>query len=234
MGYEKVNLVAGFNMVGMQFVTVGDKTAQTLSTAAQLDSQMSGFDDEGTYASKLQTWDGAKYTTFGWSGSSGTDVLEDDDLNNKWLNVDLEETDDTLDKAQAVWIIAEKAGTVTLAGEVPADDSVTVQLVAGFNMVANPYPATVKVADFGVLDSTYAGFDDEGTYASKLQIWNGSKYTTFGWSGSSGTDVLEDDDLNNKWLNVDLEETDDDVAFGQGVWIIAEKAGTITFTNPAQ
>ena len=221
-------------MIGMQFVTVGDQSAQDLSTAAQLDSAMAGFDDEGTYASKLQTWDGTKYSTFGWSGSSGTDVLEDDTMNNKWLNVDLEETDDTLAKASAVWIIAEKAGTVTLSGEVPSDASVEVPLVAGFNMVANPYPAEVDVADFGVLDSSYAGFDDEGTYASKLQIWNGTKYTTFGWSGSSGTEVLEDSSLDNKWLNVDLEATDDVVSYGQGVWIIAEKAGSITFTNPAE
>ena len=66
-----------------------------------------------------------------------------------------------------------------------------------------------------------------------MKIWDGANYATYGWSGSSGTDVLDDPSLDNKWLNKDLEEVDKDVDFGIGVWIIAEKAGNITFTNPA-
>ena len=234
VGYEKVNLVTGFNMVGIQFVDVGTRAAKDLSSATQLDSSMSGFDEDGNYASKIQIWNGTKYSTFGWSGTSGTDYLEDSSLDNKWLNADYEETDDVMDKGSAAWIIAEKAGTMTVSGEVPSEDSVEIDLVAGFNMVANPYPGTVKVADFGVLDATFAGFDEDGNYASKIQVWNGTKYSTFGWSGTSGTDYLEDSSLDNKWLNADYEETDDTVDFGHGVWVIAEKAGKITFTSPTK
>ena len=234
VGYEKVNLVSGFNMVGVQFVNVGTKSAKDLSSATQLDSSMSGFDEDGNYASKIKVWDGENYATFGWSGSSGTEYLEDATLDNKWLNADYEETDDTMDKGAAAWIIAEKAGTMTVSGEVPSSPTITMNLVSGFNMVANPYPGTVKVADFGVLDSTFAGFDEDGNYASKIKVWDGENYATFGWSGSSGTEYLEDATLDNKWLNADYEETDDTVDFGHGVWLIAEKAGTITFTSPTQ
>lgn len=221
-------------MVGVQFVQVGTEAAKDLSDAIQLDDKMAGFDEDGFYASKLKIWDGANYTTYGWSGSSGTDVLEDSSLDNKWLNADLEEVDETMDKGSAAWVIAEKAGTMTVSGQVPTSATVTIPLASGFNMVANPYPVTVSVSDFGQLDATFAGFDEDGYYASKMKVWDGANYTTYGWSGSSGTDVLEDSSLDNKWLNADLEEVDESIAYGQGVWIIAEKAGNIIFTNPAQ
>ena len=230
MGYQKVSLDAGYNMIGMQFVEVGSADAKALSTAATLDSSMAGFDDEGTYATELMVWKNNNYTTYGWSGSSGTDVLEDSSFDNKWLNNDLEETDDELDAPDAVWIKAATAGTVTVCGQVPSESTVTVPLAAGYNMVANPFPKTVKVADFGVLSANLIGFDDEGTYATEMMVWKNGNYTTYGWSGTSGTDVLEDSSLDNKWLNNDLEETDDTVDFGHGVWIKAATAGSITFT----
>ena len=230
VGYQKVALDPGYNMIGMQFVEVGSGDAKALADAATLDSSMAGFDDEGTYATELKVWKNGNYTTFGWSGTSGTDVLDDSTFDNKWLNGDLEETADELAAEDAVWIKAEKAGTVTVCGQVPSESSVTVPLVAGYNMVANPYPKTVKVADFGVLSANLAGFDDEGTYATELKVWKNGNYTTFGWSGTSGSDVLGDPSLDNKWLNGDLEETDDTVDFGHGVWIKAASAGSITFS----
>ena len=236
VGYEKVNLVSGFNMVGVQFVQVGTtETAKDLSDAIQMDSTMTGFDEEGNFASFMKVWDGANYATYGWSGTSGTDVLDDSSFDNKWLNGDLEEVEgEVMDKSAAAWIIAEKAGTMTVSGQVPSAATVTVSLTSGFNMVANPYPANVAVSDFGVLDASFAGFDEEGNFASFMKVWDGQNYATYGWAGTSGTDVLDDASFDNKWLNGDLELVETPITYGHGVWLIAEKAGNITFTNPAQ
>ena len=235
VGYEKVNLVTGFNMVGVQFVQVGTQSALPLSSATQLDASMAGFNEDGEYATYIKIYESGKYETYGWSGSSGTEYLEDETLDNKWLNSDYEEPEgETMDKGAAAWIIAEKGGTMTVSGEVPSTETVEASIASGFNMVANPYPGTVKVADFGVLDSSFAGFDEDGNFANSLKVYADGKYTTFGWSGSSGTEFLEDPTLDNKWLNSDYEETDDTVDFGHGVWIIAEKAGKITFTSPTK
>ena len=195
---------------------------------------MNGFDGDGYFKSYMKVWDGENYATYGWSGSSGTDLMENSDLDKKWLNDDLEEVDETMDKGAAAWVIAEKAGTMTVSGQVPTNSTTTIQLSSGFNMVANPYPVKVKVANFGKLDAGQAGFDGDGYFKSYIKIWDGANYATFGWSGSSGTDLMENPDLDNKWLNDDLEETDDEISFGTGVWVIAEKAGTITFENPSK
>ena len=236
VGYEKVTLNPGFNMIGVQFVTVGDQSAQDLSTATQLDSTMEGFDEDGNYATYIKVYEGGgNYTTYGWSGTSGEAYMEDATLNNKWLTSDYEEPEgETMDKGDAAWIIAGSSGTMTVAGEVPSANTIEKSVAAGFNMVANPYPGTVTVADFGILDSSFAGFDEDGEYKNYLKVYvGGGNYKTFGWSGTSGTDYLEDPTLDNKWLNSDYEKTDDTVDFGHGVWLITEKSGTITFTSPA-
>ena len=230
VGYQKMNLDAGWNMIGTQFVQVGGG-AKALSDAMILDSSMAGFDDEGTYANELKVWKDNNYTTYGWSGSSGTDVLEDSSLDNKWLNGDLEEVPEAeLAAEDAVWIKAATAGTVLVNGEVPSEDTVTVPLSIGWNMVCNPYPGTKSVTTFGILSSDMAGFDEEGTFITEMKVWINGNYTTYGWSGSSGTDVLEDSSLDNKWLNGDLEETEGTVDYGHGVWIKAASTGSITFS----
>ena len=117
-----------------------------------------------------------------------------------------------------------------MSGEVPSEGTVTVPLSVGYNMVCNPYPRTVKASDFGVLSSDMAGFDEDGNYATKMMIWKDGNYTTLGWSGTSGTEYLEDSSLDNKWLNLDYEETEDTVDYGHGVWIKAGSSGSITFS----
>ena len=230
VGYQTISLDAGYNMIGVQFVQVGGD-AKGLSTVAELDDTMDGFDEDGNYETLMMVWKDNDYTTFGWSGTSGTDVLDDDTLDNKWLNRDLEEDIvPTLESYDAVWIKAGSAGSVKVYGQVPTNDTITVALVPGYNMVANPFPKTIKVADFGTLSANMAGFDEDGNYETLMMVWKNGDYTTFGWSGSSGTDVLDDASLDNKWLNRDLEETDDTVDFGHGVWIKAGSAGTITFS----
>ena len=237
VGYQKINLVQGFNMVSAQFVAVGDESgAIDIAKFGTLDSAMSGYDDEYTYATEMRVWDPARkgYTTYGWAGTSGTDVDGDESYDNQWLDLDTEITEDTIPVTSGVWIKAEKAGTLTCAGEVPSGTKV-VNLVAGFNMVANPFPAAVPVASFGTLDSSMSGYDDEYTYATEMRVWDPARkgYTTYGWAGTSGTDVDGDPSYDNQWLDLDTEITEDVIPAGASVWIKAEKAGTITFTFPS-
>ena len=219
-------------MIGVQFVEVGTEAAKSLADSMTLNSAMSGFDDGGSFATEMMVWKNNDYTTYGWAGSSGTDVIGDSSLDNKWLNDELEEDDEAFLAAHdAVWIKAEKAGTVIVSGEVPTNTVVTVPLAVGYNMVANPFPKSVKVANFGVLSANMAGFDDGGSFATEMMVWKDGNYATYGWAGSSGTDVIGDSSLDNKWLNDELEEDDEAyVDFGHGVWIKAASAGTITFT----
>lgn len=220
-------------MIGAQFLQVGGN-ALGLSTVGMLDENMAGFDGEGNYDTELRVWNGRGYDYYGWSGTSGTDVLDDSTLDNKWLNGDLEEpTDETVSAGGGFWIKAGSAGTMTISGEVPSGATIETPLIAGFNLVANPFPVTVKLSEFGQLDSSFPGFDAEGNFAAELRTWNGRGYEYYGWSGTSGTDILDDSSLDNKWLNGDLEEEEDTfISVGNAVWIKTDAAGKITFTSP--
>ncbi len=214
-------------MIGVQFVKIGGQ-AKDLATVGTLDKTMAGFDEDGFYATEMMVWANGDYTNYGWSGSSGTDVLEDSSLDNQWLDLQLEAVDSQLDKGMAFWVKAGSAGSIMLLGEVPTG-SVTIPLAAGYNMVANPLPGDAPVATFGTLSANMAGFDEDGFYATEMMVWANGDYTNYGWSGSSGTDVLDDPSLDNQWLDLQLEKTTDIVQAGHAVWIKAGSAGSITF-----
>ena len=219
-------------MIGNQFRLVGG-TAKDLVTVGELDSSMSGFDGEGTFKTTMRVWTGNGYTIYGWSGGSGTEYLEDATMDNKWLNEDLELVDDVADAGFGFWIEAGETGTITISGEVPSESSIETPLVAGFNLLANPYPGAVAIPNFGQLDSSFAGFDGEGTFATTMRVWTGNGYTIYGWSGTSGSEYLEDSTMDNKWLNEDLELVEETIPFGTAVWIEAPASGKITFSAPA-
>ena len=129
-----------------------------------------------------------------------------------------------------VWIKAEKAGTVLVKGEVSSNN--VVQLAAGYNIVANPFPIDVPISSFGVLDSSFAGYDDDYKFKTTMRVWNGNGYDYYGWAGTSGTEIDEDPSLDNTWTDLEAEAVNGTIPAGVAVWINAEKPGTITFTAP--
>ena len=238
VGYQKINLVTGYNMVGAQFKNVGEGTlTRPISTIGMLDSRMSGYDNEWTYTTEMLVWDPSTlgYTTYGWAGTSGTDVDDDASYDNQWLDQGTEITTDTISITSGFWIHTSETGTMTISGEVTTNSTVTVNLVAGYNLVANPFPAEVPVKSFGTLDPSMPGYDSEWTYDTELLVWNPATlgYTTYGWAGTSGTDVDDDSSYDNQWLDQGTEITTDKIPAGSAVWIHAGTAGSITFTFPS-
>lgn len=238
VGYEKISLVAGLNMVSAQFIPVGSSALERdISTVGVLDDTMTGYDDEYTYGTELLVWDSTRqgYTSYGWAGTSPGEIDNMPELNNTWLDAATEETEDTLATTAGAWIRAGTAGTFTVSGEVPSQSTVSLSLVAGLNMVANPYPAAVPVSTFGMLDASMAGYDEEYTYATELLVWNPARqgYTSYGWAGTSPGEIDNMPELNNTWLDAATEETEDTIPYGAAVWIRCSASGTITFSSPS-
>ena len=218
-------------MIGVQFSDVGG-TAKSLTNVFKLDETFAGYDDNYDFYTRMQVWNGIGYDYYGWAGTGGTDVDGDPSLDNTWTDMEAYAVEgESFAPAAGVWIRAEKAGTLTIAGEVVLND-VTIQLNEGYNIVCNPFPVEVSITDFGVLDSSFAGYDDNYDFYTRMQIWNGVGYDFYGWAGTGGTDVDGDPSLDNTWTDMEAYAVDGKIQPGQAVWIRAEKAGTITFKAP--
>jgi len=247
VGYHKINLVQGLNMVAPQFVNVGaNSLTRGISTIGDLKNPsggaMAGYDEDYAYATDLLVWDSAAqdYTYYGWAGTSPEEIDDMPELNNTWLDQGTEETDDTIDVGQGFWIKTTSAGTLTISGEVPSGNNIpsgglVVNLVSGLNMVANPYPMEVPVSTFGMItdsnDGAMDGYDEDYSYAVDLIVWDPARqdYSYYGWAGTSPEEIDDMAELNNTWLDQGTEETSDKIAQGAAVWIKTTKAGKITF-----
>lgn len=123
VGYVKINLAKGFNMIQNSFDSLGAPIAIS-NTFASLPNQ-----------SRVHFWNGSTYVTIGrtlggW-GAAGSNVLN---------------------RGQGFWVEIPQAAasntyTVFLMGEVPDDATKVVSVIPGFNMVGVPYPVATKFGD---------------------------------------------------------------------------------------
>ena len=80
VGYNKVTLTSGYNMLGSNFKLVGGEngTLTEVLDATALD----GLDvDSGEFSAEILIWDGVGYDTYGWAG-----VVGDASMDNKWVD----------------------------------------------------------------------------------------------------------------------------------------------------
>ena len=228
-------------MVGVQFTQVGGDD-KALASFGTFDDSVAGYDGDYKFSTTMMVWDTTKngYTTYGWSGTSGTDIDGEAEYDYEWLTLGADHMSDALTApaGAGMWINAAKASTYTISGEVPADATTKVQLPAGYSIVANPYPGTVTVADFCELDASVAGYDGDYKFTTTMMVWDTTKngYTTYGWSGSSGTDIDGEAEYDNEWLTLGADHAgaDKTIPFGTAVWLNLANPAEVTFTSPAQ
>lgn len=115
-----------------------------------------------------------------------------------------------------------------------------VTLTPGYNMIGIQFQevgsanGSSAVSTYGILDSTFEGFDEDINFANSMQVWNGNGYTTYGWAATSPSQMdPEYAPMDNTWLTFGGEPTEDIVPLGHAVWIRAASSGTMTFTPPA-
>ena len=229
VGYAKIDLAEGFNLIGSQFLEVG-ATVKDVNDFIYDGSALLGLDDEWAYQTTMLVWTGTGYTTYGWlDGEDGTNN-EMPEWNNTWLKYDMSDVAvENMDLGKGVWINSANAGTITVLGEVSSADTYTINLNAGLNMIVNPYPSAVSLQE---IKTDLDGLNDLWEYQTTLLRWTGTGYVTYGWlDGEDGTNN-EMPEWNNSWLLYDMSGLADiTLNVGEAVWINAPTAGTVTFTK---
>ena len=219
VGYNKVTLTSGYNLLGANWNLVGGQDGSL--TEVMDATKLPGLDvDTEKFGATVQVWNGAGYTSYGWSGEVG-----DADLDNTWLTLSWDAANVDAAKGTAFWLNSTTASEVTFSGEVASEDSITVDVAAGYNLIANPFPETISIQDIDAASLSPLNVDTE-KFGATIQIWNGSGYSTYGWSGEVG-----DADLNNKWLTLSWDVATATIDIGTGFWINSDKAGTVVFSK---
>ncbi len=229
VGYAKIQLNEGFNLIGSQFLNVG-ATTKDINDFIIDGSALAGLDDEGMYQTTMRVWDGSAYTYYGWLDADDGTANEVPEWNNTWLQYDMSDIAiEDMDLGKGVWLITPNAGTITVSGEVSSSDTYTVNVNAGFNIVANPFPAAISIQN---IKCNLDGLDDEGMYQTTMRVWDGSAYTYYGWLDAEDGTNNEVPEWNNSWLLYDMSDlAKETLNVGQAIWFIAPSAGTVTFTK---
>ena len=68
MGYTKLSLSDGFNMIGSQFLNVGGttKTINEFFDTTTGNNTLPGLDENGAFQTTLRVWTGTGYAYYGW------------------------------------------------------------------------------------------------------------------------------------------------------------------------
>lgn len=216
-------------MIGSQFLNVGG-TTKDINDFIVDGSALAGMDDDGAFQTTMRVWDGEKYTYYGWlDGDDGT-LNEVPEWNSTWLQYDFSDVAvENMDLGKGAWLIVPDACSIKVAGEVATGDTYEVTVYAGLNMIANPFPCAVSIQN---IKTNLEGLDAEGAYQTTMRVWDGEKYTYYGWlDATDGTDN-EVPEWNSSWLEYDFSDiANTTLNVGQAFWLIAPATGSVTFTK---
>ena len=223
VGYTKVNVVAGLNMLSGAFVAVGGENAD------MNDSVVSSDLGASTVA---QFWDatGKAYSSLFYYPDPDDGIYEDDSYENNlgagWGDGDAIVVEKEMNPGTGFWVQSPSAATVTLCGEV-STNAVEVSLVAGLNLVGNPFPGQIDIS--AITSSDLAA-------STVAQFWNATakSYTTVFYYPGPADGIYEDDSYENNlgagWGDGDAIAIDFPIDAGSGFWIQSPSAATISIS----
>ena len=226
VGFAKVNLAQGLNIIGVPFLTVGD-TETSLNDLFDLseftagssvgDSDVvtvwtgSGYEGYFLYAYNLDP-DTGLYNVVGWVNSSSVQV------------------DVKLQPGEAVWLRRYAAAKdITFKGEVMSAASTVITLSTGLNMISFPYSVSASLNDFDISNATAGSSVGD---SDVVTVWTGSGYEGYFLYAYN---LDPETGLYNVvgWVNSSSVQVDVDMPIGKGVWYRAQAATTgISATKP--
>ena len=225
VGYNKITLTPGYNMLGGMFVQVGGdaKTIDTVFT----DNTIFVAGESADEADTIMFWNGNGYTDFIYSSDAA-----DDNAEANWASGEDTFTPADLDIARTDGFWFYKRGsetTAVLAGEVANDDK-TVEVVAGYNMIANPFAAALPLKNLVASTSFVAG--ESADEADTIMVWNGSGYNDYIYSSDAA-----DDNADANWASGEDTFTPVDFSIdpGHAFWFYRRGSKmTLTISSPIQ
>ena len=228
VGYTKVSVTQGLNLLAAPFAAVGGETADIndLATSSDLpDGSVVRFWDAVTRSYSTAVWysenaDGGVYTDDSYEECLGAGWGDDNQII-QYIDMPIN---------AGYWLQTAGSATVTLAGEVDTSEQ-TASLVQGLNLLGNPYPCEIPIS------SVVGTSLPDGSIA---QFWNATSrtYTSAVWysenaDGGVYTDDSYEDCLGAGWGDDNQIVVNETIGAGEGFWVQTSASSTITFVFPS-
>lgn len=237
VGYMSQTLTAKNNMIGLNFGSVGDGAAIPIVDLIPKDQAGLNAGAGSDVSDNIQVLGDSGYTIYflcnGNIGKGGAYVAAADGWVKGGESV---VTTDTIPVGGAFWFISQTAATtpvtLTLAGQVAIDATLTKSIKPGLNMIANGYAADIAFADpaAGLSVGTKGVGSD---VADNIQVLAGGGYTVYffcnGNIGKGGAYVAAADG----WVKGgEAVVTTDTVPAGASAWYISRGATAFDWVCP--
>ena len=215
VGYQKLSLVNGLNLVAAPFVAVGGETADINETMTSSDMKT------GTLAN---FWNNGSYETLYYYDEDSDGGIYDTDeetcLGPGWGNANQIVVSQDMVRGDGFWIQSSGAAENTFAGEV-STNTVSLTLNDGLNLVGNPFPKDISIQKITSDDLR------TGTLAN---FWNNGSYeTVYYYDEDSDGGVYDTDEetcLGPGWGNANQIVVNHTISSGEGFWIQSSGAAS--------
>lgn len=171
------------------------------------------------------------YEYFIWCGDGDGTELGFPELDNKWIVWDLVVTNHPVRSGTGFFIVTTREAMGVIDGIVNTNDVVQIEVHAGENLLANPFPAPISIQD--IQSSDLVGIDMNNTFRAKLRYWTGIQYDEYGWCAEGQGETLGMPEWNSRWLHIDASaEAVQTIGIGEIFWIVTPVPATLTIAKP--
>ena len=199
MGYHKMTLNEGLNLVGPQFVAVG-------ATSADLQSFI---DAELETDNQILFYTGSGYEIYTYDSEITFDK-DDNELGAGWSDSDGYRAERNVDAAEGFWLRVAGSTPVTFSGEV-SENSVKVKTNGGLQLVSLPLPVEISMNDV-----EFEGLDT----GDELLLYTGSGYEVYTYDAEITFDH-DDNELGAGWSDPEGYRAEKKLGINQGFWLRA-------------
>lgn len=232
VGYTKVTVNPGFNLLGSSFVQVGSGEALDINEAIKNNGLPGLTEDMSYFNTTVRLWTGNGYDTYGFITEEEAVANEWPEASNKWLLEDFSAIAAvSVPAGDGFWVKTTGTGTITLIGQVPAAATTDVTINPGFNLVSSPYAKDINIQDVKV--NGLPGLTEDSSYFyTTMRLWTGNGYDTYGYITAEEAIANEWPEAADKWLLEDFSAIANvTIPAGAGFWIKTTGTGSVTFTK---
>ncbi len=235
VGYNKVTIEPGLNMVSATFGQIGDGTAQNFQEIFVDEDGVAVGGVNSTLADNIITWD----PTVGAAGAYTTYYKyydgESPEYDNVWYFDNDNEITEPIATSTGFWYnsLNSTAVVMTVVGEVNTNATVSITIEPGLNLVSFPFPTGFAINS----DVDWAASGAQGgvnsTLADNIITWD----PTVGAAGAYTTYYMyydgESPEYDNVWYFDNDNEIVDAIPASSGFWYLHLGTGfTLTFDKP--